>query len=77
MFRGSIVGWIVGLCTSLRLSQRKTLGELVFAALRCRRVSIADIGRSVGTKALVKHSITRVYRFLKNDGATSPTAAEA
>jgi len=34
--------------------------------MRCRRVSLADIGRSLGTKALAKHSIKRVYRFLKN-----------
>jgi hypothetical protein len=34
--------------------------------MRCRRVSLADIGRSLGTDALPKHSIKRTYRFLKN-----------
>lgn len=66
MFRKSIIAWLVAACTSLRLSQRKTLGELVFGAMRCRRVSEADIGRSLETKALAKHCIKRVYRFLNN-----------
>jgi hypothetical protein len=70
----SIVRWVVSVCTWFRLSQRKTLGELVFGAMRCRRVSIAEIGRSLNSRALTKHSIKRVYRFLKN---TRVEAAEA
>lgn len=66
MSHGSIVRWIVGLYTCLRLSQRKTLAKLVFGAMQCRPVSIADIGRSLESKALTKHCIKRVYRFLKN-----------
>ena len=46
-----IVGWVVSVCPGLRLSQRKTLGELVVGAIRCRRVSLADIGRSMRTGA--------------------------
>ena len=35
-------------------------------AIRCRRVSLADIGRSMRTDALCKHRIKRVWRFLRN-----------
>jgi len=34
MLHATIVNWIVSKCTCLRLSQRKTLGELVFGAIR-------------------------------------------
>ena len=66
MFYSSVRSWIVNACTGLRLSQRKTLAQLVFGAMHCRRASLADIGRSLRTKALPKHSIKWVYRFLKN-----------
>ena len=66
MRHNTIVSFIVNLCTGLRLSQRKTLGELVFGAMRCRRVSLADIGRSLDSGAMVKHCIKRVYRFISN-----------
>ena len=77
MSHSSIVRWIVGVCTSLRLSQRKTLGELVFGAMRCRRVSLADIGRSMSTRTTVKHNIKRVYRFLKNHRVEAADACGA
>lgn len=66
MLHKKVVKWILGLSLQLRLSQRKTLAELVYGAVKCRRVSLADIGRSLGTDALAKHSIKRVWRFLKN-----------
>ncbi len=72
----SIVRWVVGLCTGLRRSQAKTLGELVFGAMRCRRVSIAGIGRCLPSDALVKHSIKRVYRFLANQRVEAPLACK-
>lgn len=61
-----VTAWVVRFCTGLRLSQRKTLGELVFGAMRCRRVSIADIGRSMATETTAKHRIKRLWRFLTN-----------
>jgi hypothetical protein len=73
----SIVRWVVGLCTGLRRSQAKTLGHLVGGALRCRRVSIAGIGRCLQSGALVKHSIKRVYRFLANERIEAPLACRA
>lgn len=66
MFFGSVRRWIVSQCKGLRLSERKTLAQLVFGALRCRRVSLADIGRWLPSEALVKHRIKRVCRFLGN-----------
>jgi hypothetical protein len=62
-----VLNWITGLTISLRLSQRKTLGELVFGAMRRRRVSLADIGRSLCTKTTAKRNIRRIWRFLKNN----------
>jgi len=66
VFYRSVLSWIVNSCSGLRLSQRKTLAQLVFGAMCCRRASLADIGRSLRSRALPKHSIKRVYRFLKN-----------
>jgi hypothetical protein len=77
MLHGTIVNWIVGACTCLRLSQRKTLGELVFGAMQCRRVSIAEIGRSLHVDALPKHCIKRTYRFLRNARVEATEACAA
>ena len=67
MFYRSVVPWIVSLCPLLRRSQAKTLAELAIGAMRARRISQADIGRSVRTDALPKHSIKRVSRFVRNN----------
>ena len=67
MCYGRIVAWIVSACTRVRRSQAKTLGELVAGAMRCRRASLADIGRGMLGKALPKHKIKRVDRFLGNE----------
>jgi len=64
---GRIVAWILGACTRVRRSQAKTLAELVVGAMRCRRASLADIGRAMLGKALPKHKIKRVDRFLGNE----------
>lgn len=53
------------LCTGLRGSQRKTLSELVVGAMRCRRASLADMGRSICTGTVAKHNIKRVWRFVR------------
>jgi len=67
MKRKGIIAWICGLCVDLRLSQRKTLAEIVLGCMRCRRVSIGEIGRAVETDALTKHRIKQVDRFLANN----------
>jgi hypothetical protein len=66
MNRRDAMPWIVSVCAiTLRLSQAKTLSQLVGAAMVCQRISLAAIGRSlVGT---AKHQIKKVYRFCAND----------
>lgn len=61
-----VVNWVLTFLTGLRRSQRKTLGEMVYGAMRCRRVSEADIGRAMETGTVPKHNIKRVWRFLRN-----------
>jgi hypothetical protein len=61
-----VVNWVLTFLIGLRRSQRKTLGELVYGAMRCRRVSEADIGRAMETGTVPKHNIKRVWRFLRN-----------
>jgi hypothetical protein len=62
--------WVLNLCTDLRLSQSKTLADLVAATLHVSRVSLAAIGRQlVGTTA-VKHHIKRAWRFCANERVT-------
>jgi len=74
---GNIVAWVVGICTGLRGSQAKTLAEVVVGAMRCRRVSLADVGRSMRGSALAKHRIKRVWRFLRNERIEAPEAMRA
>jgi hypothetical protein len=60
------LAWIMGVCNGLRRSQSKALGELVFGAMRSRRISLADIGRSMAGEGLVNSRIKRVDRFVGN-----------
>jgi len=46
MDRTDAIAWLVSACAStLRPSQAKTLAALVHAALRCERISLANLGR--------------------------------
>lgn len=66
MRRTDATAWVVSVCAvSLRLSQAKTLGALVAAALSVQRVSLANIGRAL--LGNVKHQIKRCWRFCAND----------
>lgn len=63
-----VIAWLVSACAAtLRQSQAKTLAALVHAALRCERISLANLGRRVAGPALVKHKIKRVFRFIRNE----------
>jgi hypothetical protein len=66
MRRTDAAAWVISVCAvSLRLSQAKTLGSLVAAAMSVERISLANIGRAlVGN---VKHQIKRSWRFCAND----------
>ena len=68
MFERSVAAWVIGLCSGFRLSRAKTLAALVLGAMRCRRVSLADIAEEMDEEAKVKHRIKRVWRFLRNPG---------
>jgi hypothetical protein len=73
MDRTDTIAWVVSVCAVyLRLSQAKTLGTLVASAVRCRRVSLAELGRHMtGT---VKHQVKRCWRFCANDRIESADA---
>jgi hypothetical protein len=52
MDRTDTISWAVSVCAVyLRLSQAKTLGALVAGAMRCQRVSLANIGRQMLSSA--------------------------
>ena len=74
---GKIVTWIVNACTKIRRSQAKTLAEVVVGAMRCRRASLADVGRAMRGKVLAKHKIKRVWRFVGNERVEVAEAAWA
>jgi hypothetical protein len=63
----AVAACILSVCAALRKSQAKTLADLVAAALRVGRVSLAALGRLLAGEALCKHRIKRVWRFCAND----------
>jgi hypothetical protein len=66
MHRKDAIAWVVSVCAgSLRLSQAKTLGILVAAAMRVQRISLANIGRAM--EGMAKHQIKRCWRFCANE----------
>ena len=66
MFHRSVVAWVVNLCPFLRLSQAKALAAISWGAMKCRRVSQADVGRAMATDTVAKYNIKRVSRFVRN-----------
>src|SRR5262245_10750648 len=62
------ITWVLSLCTDRRLSQAKTLADLVGASLRVGRVSLAAIGRQLLGNTAAKHRIKRTWRFCANRG---------
>ena len=78
MKRQQIITAVLGFCLSLRLSQSKTLSDLVCAATPLSRVSLAQLGRELARQrnAAVKHCIKRVDRFVGNPRIEPLTAME-
>jgi Transposase DDE domain len=66
MRRLEAITWIMTVCTDLRLSQTKTLAQLVAATLGVGRISLAAIGRQLTGKTSAKHKIKRTWRFTSN-----------
>ncbi len=65
MNRKDAMAWGLSVCiTWLRLSQAKTSGELVEAAMRCPRISLQNIRRASGGG--VASQMKRCWRFITN-----------
>ena len=60
------IAWVLSVCTDLRKSQAKTLADLVAAAMRADRVSLAALGRKLAGPTACKHRIKRTWRFCAN-----------
>ncbi len=70
--------WTSSICTGLRKSQAKTLGDLVSAALQLGRVSLSELGRLLAEArdGAAKHGIKRVWRFTANHRVHSSDAMQ-
>ena len=68
MNRMEAIAWVLSVVTDLRLSQTKTLSELVAAALHVGRVSLSAIGRCLLGSTTAKSRIQRTWRFTANRG---------
>jgi len=66
MRRLQAITWIMTVGTDLRLSQTKTLAQLVAATLGVGRVSLAASGRQLAGTTSAKHKIKRTWRFTSN-----------
>jgi hypothetical protein len=66
MHRPDVVAWVLNIAGDLRLSQAKTLAELVAAAVDVGRATLSAIGPQVTGPAAAKHRIKRVWRFCAN-----------
>jgi hypothetical protein len=73
-----VVRWIISVCVGLRKSQVRTLAELVAAALRMPRPSLAELGRrlAASTCKTAKHCIKRAWRFTNNERILIPEAMQ-
>jgi hypothetical protein len=63
----AVVGWVLTIAGGLRLSQAKTLADLVEAAVHVSRGTLSALGRSLSSRAAAKHRIKRAWRFCAND----------
>jgi Transposase DDE domain len=68
------VAWVLRVCTALRLSQAKTLADLVAAALHTGRASLAALGRQLTGPTAAKHRIKRAWRFCANQRVVASDA---
>src|SRR5688572_21474501 len=63
---GAVIAWVLNIASPLRLSQAKTLADLVGAAARVGRGTLSAIGRCLPNLTAVKHRVKRVWRFCDN-----------
>jgi hypothetical protein len=62
----AVIGWVLTIAAGLRLSQAKTLAELVEAACHVGRGTLSAIGRCLSGPSAAKHRIKRTWRFCAN-----------
>jgi hypothetical protein len=67
MSTDAVIGWVLTIAAGLRLSQAKTLADLVAAAVHVGRGTLSAIGRSLPGPTTAKHRIKRAWRFCAND----------
>ena len=67
MSADAVIGWVLTVAGRLRLSQAKTLADLVEAATHAGRVTLSAIGRCLAGDATAKSRIQRTWRFCDND----------
>lgn len=67
MCTDAVIGWVLTIAAPLRLSQAKTLADLVEAATHVGRVTLSAIGRSLAGDTTAKSRIQRTWRFCDND----------
>jgi len=65
MNRTEAIRWVLTVSVGLRLSQSKTLADLVSGALLLGRVSLAELGRQLQSTT-AKHGVKRAWRFTNN-----------
>jgi len=63
----NILTWLETHVQSMRQSRRKTLAEVVSAALQMKGVGVLALGRAMAGMVAAKHCIKRVWRFLRNE----------
>jgi hypothetical protein len=68
----AVIGWVLTIAAGLRLSQAKTLADLVEAACRVGRGTLSAIGRCLPGPTAAKHRIKRAWRFCANDRVHAP-----
>lgn len=67
MSADAVIGWVLTIAAQLRLSQAKTLADLVQAATHVGRGTLSAIGRCLPGAVSAKHKIKRTWRFCDND----------
>lgn len=67
MSADAVIGWVLTIAAGLRLSQAKTLADLVEAAVHVGRGTLSALGRSLPGPSAAKHRIKRAWRFCSND----------
>ena len=62
----AVIGWVLTIAHQLRLSQAKTLADLVEAATHVGRATLSAIGRCLASDTTAKSRIQRTWRFCDN-----------